>query len=155
MKKNLPLNFDITWTDRYLVQLIEHPILRIPNFNSPNLRCCKVFFFLFNITSYVGIFGCILILIQIIWKKYSKSKQTKYSRLIKLGWVKMSWTRYLVTSKISDFFFKFLWPSQRTLSLLKSSNDSTMCVFQYDEKKLVKSQLFKMNVLFKYVHLHT
>jgi hypothetical protein len=28
----------------YLVQLIEHPILRIPNFNFPNLRCCKVFF---------------------------------------------------------------------------------------------------------------
>ena len=30
----------------YLVQLIEHPILRIPNFNFPNVRCCKVFFFL-------------------------------------------------------------------------------------------------------------
>ena len=28
----------------YLVQLIEHPILRIPNFNFPNLRCCKVVF---------------------------------------------------------------------------------------------------------------
>ena len=28
----------------YLVQLIEQPILRIPNFNFPNLRCCKVFF---------------------------------------------------------------------------------------------------------------
>ena len=28
----------------YLVQLIEHPILRIPNFNFPNLRCCKVGF---------------------------------------------------------------------------------------------------------------
>ena len=28
----------------YLVQLIEHPILRIPNFNFPNLRRCKVFF---------------------------------------------------------------------------------------------------------------
>ena len=46
----------------HFVQLIEHPILRIPNFNFPNLRCCKVFF-LFNITSYIGIFGCILILI--------------------------------------------------------------------------------------------
>ena len=33
----------------YLVQLIEHPILRIPNFNFPNLRCCKmVFSFLYN-----------------------------------------------------------------------------------------------------------
>ena len=28
-----------------LVQLIEQPILRIPNFNFPNLRCCKVFLF--------------------------------------------------------------------------------------------------------------
>ena len=28
----------------YLVQLIEHPILPIPNFTFPNLRCCKVFF---------------------------------------------------------------------------------------------------------------
>ena len=28
----------------YLFQLIEHPILRIPNFNFPNLRCCKVDF---------------------------------------------------------------------------------------------------------------
>ena len=36
----------------YLVQLIKHPILRIPNFNFPNLRCCKVFFFLFNIKIY-------------------------------------------------------------------------------------------------------
>ena len=42
----------------YLVQLIEHPIFRIPNFNFPNLM-----FFLFNIASYIGIFGCILILI--------------------------------------------------------------------------------------------
>ena len=47
----------------YLVQFIEHPILRIQNFNFPNLRRCKVFFFLFNITSYIGIFRCILILI--------------------------------------------------------------------------------------------
>ena len=45
----------------YLVQLIKHPNLRIPNFNLPNLRCCKVFFFLFDITSYIGIFGCTLI----------------------------------------------------------------------------------------------
>ena len=29
----------------YLVQLIEQPILRIPIFNFPNLRCCKVFLF--------------------------------------------------------------------------------------------------------------
>ena len=28
----------------YLVQLIEHPILRIRNFNFPDLWCCKVFF---------------------------------------------------------------------------------------------------------------
>ena len=28
----------------HLLQLIKHPILRIPNFNFPNLRCCKVFF---------------------------------------------------------------------------------------------------------------
>ena len=27
----------------YLVQLIKNPILRIPNFNFPNLRCCNVF----------------------------------------------------------------------------------------------------------------
>ena len=29
----------------YLLQLIEQQILLIPNFNFPNLRCCKVFFF--------------------------------------------------------------------------------------------------------------
>ena len=28
----------------HLVQHIKHPILRIPNFNFPNLRFCKVFF---------------------------------------------------------------------------------------------------------------
>ena len=44
----------------YLVQLIEQPILRIPNVNFPNLRCCKCFY-LFNIKSYIGIFGCIVI----------------------------------------------------------------------------------------------
>ena len=34
-----------SFLDQYLVQLIKHPILRIPNFNFPNLvRCCKVFF---------------------------------------------------------------------------------------------------------------
>ena len=38
----------------YLVQPIEDTILRIPNLNSPNLRCCQVLFFLFNITSYNG-----------------------------------------------------------------------------------------------------
>ena len=38
----------IFFLNLHLVQLIEHPILRIPNFNFPNLRCCK-FFFLFNI----------------------------------------------------------------------------------------------------------
>ena len=32
------------YLDNYLVQLIEHPILRIPNFTFPNLRCCKVVF---------------------------------------------------------------------------------------------------------------
>ena len=47
----------------YLIQLIENPILWIPNFHFPNLRCCKVFWY-FDITSYIGIFRCILILIQ-------------------------------------------------------------------------------------------
>jgi len=47
----------------HLVQLIEHPIFQIPNFIFPNLRCCKVCVFLFNVTSYIGIFGCILMLI--------------------------------------------------------------------------------------------
>ena len=37
----------LPFLELYLVQLIEHPILRIPNFNFPNLRCCKVFFFSF------------------------------------------------------------------------------------------------------------
>ena len=37
---------------KYLIQLIEHPILGIPNFNIPNLRCWKV------LTSYIGIFKC-------------------------------------------------------------------------------------------------
>ena len=49
------------WQNIYLVQLIEHPILWIPNFNFPNSRCC--IFFLFNKMSYIGIYGCILILI--------------------------------------------------------------------------------------------
>ena len=40
---------------KYLVQLIKQPILRIPN-----LRCCKVGFFL-CVKSYIGIFGCILV----------------------------------------------------------------------------------------------
>ena len=40
--------------DDCFVQLIEQPILRIPNFNFPNLRCCKVFLFLFFfIKSYI------------------------------------------------------------------------------------------------------
>ena len=30
--------------NKCLVQLIEPPILQIPNFNFPNLRFCKVFF---------------------------------------------------------------------------------------------------------------
>ena len=30
--------------NKYLVQLIKHPILRIPNCNFPNLSCCKVSF---------------------------------------------------------------------------------------------------------------
>ena len=47
---------------KYLVQLIEQPILRIPNFNFLNLRCCKVFSF-FCVESYIGIFLCILVLI--------------------------------------------------------------------------------------------
>ena len=46
--------------EQYLVQLIKHSILLNPNFNFPNSRCCKLFF-LFNITSYIVIFGCILI----------------------------------------------------------------------------------------------
>ena len=33
----------LRYSDKYLVQLIEQPILQIPNFNFPNLRCCKVF----------------------------------------------------------------------------------------------------------------
>ena len=47
----------------YLVLLMKRPILQIQNFNFPNLRCCKVVFFLFDIVSYIGIFGCILMLI--------------------------------------------------------------------------------------------
>ena len=44
----------------YLVQLIDNSIFMNPKFQFPNLRCCKVFF-LFNIASYIGIFGCFLI----------------------------------------------------------------------------------------------
>ena len=40
----------------YLVQLIKQPILRIRNFNFPNLRCCKVFLFFLCVKSYIGIF---------------------------------------------------------------------------------------------------
>ena len=45
---------------QYLIQLIEHLILRIPNFNFPNLGCYKVCVFIY-IMRYFGIFGCILI----------------------------------------------------------------------------------------------
>ena len=63
----------------YLVQVIEHPILQIPNFNFPNLRWYKM-------TSYIGIFGCIWYWFKtFIWKKYSKCKQTKYLGFVKLG----------------------------------------------------------------------
>ena len=66
-----------------LVQLIEHPILQIPNFNFPNLRCCKVFFsFRYNELCW---HFWVYFDINFIWKKYSKSKQTKYSGFVKLG----------------------------------------------------------------------
>ena len=69
----------------YLVQLIEHTILQIPHFNFPNLCCCKVFF-LFNIISYIGIFGCIYFdsNLKRYLQKYSESKQTKHSVFVKL-----------------------------------------------------------------------
>ena len=64
-----------------------------PNFNFPNLRCCKVFF-LYNITSYIGIFGCILTLTLIQnfhLEKILKRKQTKYVFGIRKIGCSMSW----------------------------------------------------------------
>ena len=43
---HFPMNYNQVSTKLviiYLVQLIEQPISRIPNFNFTNLRCCKVF----------------------------------------------------------------------------------------------------------------
>ena len=34
----------MSFDHKYLVQLIKEPILRILNFNFPNLRCCNAFF---------------------------------------------------------------------------------------------------------------
>ena len=54
MKDSLELYKDICKTCKgdvfischhYVVQLIKHPTLWIPNFNCPNVRCSKVFFF--------------------------------------------------------------------------------------------------------------
>ena len=42
--KNKQNRYGVQFLNQYLVQLIEQPILRIPNFNFSNLRCCKVFF---------------------------------------------------------------------------------------------------------------
>ena len=65
---------------------------RTPNFMNPEFQFPQfkvlqsVFLFLFNIKSYIGIFGCIWYQFKtFIWKKYSKSKQTKYSGFAKLG----------------------------------------------------------------------
>ena len=45
-----------------------------------------MFFSFFNIIVYIGIFGCILIsILNFYLEKYSKSKQTKYSGFVKLG----------------------------------------------------------------------
>ena len=60
----------------YLVQLIKQPILRIPNFNFPNLRCCKVFWSFWYKESYMPFVG-------VLWYcdlvKHSKSKYAKNS----------------------------------------------------------------------------
>ena len=34
----------LNFVNKCLIQFIKNPILQIPNFNFPNLRCCKVFF---------------------------------------------------------------------------------------------------------------
>ena len=56
---HFPMNYNQVSTKLviiYLVQLIEQPISRIPNFNFTNLRCCKVFLFCLCVKSYIGIF---------------------------------------------------------------------------------------------------
>ena len=77
---------------KYFDQLVScsaHQTPNIPNpeFQFPQFKVLQsVGLFLFNIASYIGIFGCILILIQNFYlEKYSKSKQTKYSGFVKLG----------------------------------------------------------------------
>ena len=49
-------NFHESFQVLFLVQLIEQPILRIPNFNFLDSSCCKVFLFIFCGKSYIGIF---------------------------------------------------------------------------------------------------
>ena len=57
----------------YLVQLIEQPILRILNFNFPNLRCCKSVFNLFNKGGFFQKVRCVFQISKYPKAKYSKS----------------------------------------------------------------------------------
>ena len=68
----------------YLIHLIKYPILQIPNFNFPNLRCWKVFFFLSIIMSHIGIFDINL--------KLLSRKKLRIFGIRKIGF-SMSWTR--------------------------------------------------------------
>ena len=66
-----------------------------------------------NITSYIGIFGCILILNQNFYlEKYSKSKQTKYSGFVRLGvrWAERDtsvWSNYFCQKLSAAFSYCF------------------------------------------------
>ena len=116
----------------YLVQLIKDPILQILNFNFPNLRCSKLFFFSFwcnlVIFAFLGAFGHWFK--TYTWKKYSKSKQTKYFGFIKFGvwWAKREinlwiYTRMFLTeikmdktnANITVYFNKTLQPFKNHL----------------------------------------
>ena len=108
----------------YLVQVIEHPILQIPNFNFPNLRWYKM-------TSYIGIFGCIWYWFKtFIWKKYSKCKQTKYLGLAKFGvwwserdtcWLIRFWHMYQPKILCTQFQSCY-WTLTKTIGTLNLPN---------------------------------
>jgi hypothetical protein len=107
--------------DFLFVQLIKHPILRIPNFNFPNLSCiAKCFFFLIQrvILAFLGVFWYQSKTFN--WKKnmYSQSKQTKYSGFVKLGvwWAE----RDIYLTNLLDVFRNFVHESFSVWAVEKS-----------------------------------
>ena len=125
VKKQRPCNWNYHFL-KYLIQFIEHPILWIPNFNFPNLRCFKVFFsFQYNelYWHFWGYFDINLKLVH-IWKKYSKSKPSKYLGFVKWGvrWAeqdKMSFDRRNFETNSAKIYCKKATTLQLKLSSKK------------------------------------